>query len=111
SGLSKRMGVVDEFTEGRDTRGWLVEMYDRFRRERAAFGTELPRFEEFWADGQVRLPGTGEEHALFEEFRRDPERSPLGTPSGRIELYSETVAEFGYEDCPGHPVWLEPEER
>jgi biotin/methionine sulfoxide reductase len=31
----------------------------------------------------------------------------LRTPSGKIELYSETVAGFGYDDCPGHPVWLE----
>jgi biotin/methionine sulfoxide reductase len=27
-----------------------------------------------------------------------------------VELYSETVAGFGYDDCPGHPAWLEPSE-
>ena len=33
------------------------------------------------------------------------------TPSGRIELYSQTIASFGYADCPPHPTWLEPIER
>jgi len=45
---------------------------------------------------------------LMERFRTDPERYPLKTPSGRIEIFSDTVAGFGYDDCPGHPVWLEP---
>lgn len=27
-----------------------------------------------------------------------------------MELYSETVASFGYADCPGHAAWLEPME-
>ena len=39
-----------------------------------------------------------------------PRRNPLRTPSGKIELFSETVAGFGYDDCPGHPTWLESEE-
>jgi biotin/methionine sulfoxide reductase len=47
---------------------------------------------------------------LFEEFRRDPLAHPLPTPSGRIELYCEDIASFGYQDCPGHPVWLAPRE-
>jgi biotin/methionine sulfoxide reductase len=34
----------------------------------------------------------------------------LKTPSGRIELASDVVAGFGYDDCPGHPAWFEPDE-
>ena len=47
---------------------------------------------------------------LFEDFRRDPKSHPLNTPSGKIEIFSSTIASFGYDDCPGHPVWLEPSE-
>jgi biotin/methionine sulfoxide reductase len=47
---------------------------------------------------------------LFEDFRRDPERHPLKTPSGRIEIVSDAVAAFGYPDCPPHPAWLPPAE-
>jgi biotin/methionine sulfoxide reductase len=45
---------------------------------------------------------------MLEDFRRDPVAYPLKTPSGKIEIFSETIAGFGYEDCPGHPAWLEP---
>ena len=34
----------------------------------------------------------------------------MPTPSGRIEIFSETIAGFGYDDCPGHPAWIEPAE-
>jgi biotin/methionine sulfoxide reductase len=43
-------------------------------------------------------------------LRSDPDRNPLPTPSGRVELYSPTIASFGYSDCPAHPTWLEPQE-
>jgi biotin/methionine sulfoxide reductase len=58
----------------------------------------------------LELPSGPERFTLFEQFRADPEAAPLRTPSGKIELYSPTVAGFGYDDCPGHPVWLEPDE-
>ena len=30
----------------------------------------------------------------------------MPTPSGTIEIFSKTIAGFGYDDCPGHPAWL-----
>jgi anaerobic selenocysteine-containing dehydrogenase len=42
------------------------------------------------------------------DFRKDPLKNSLTTPSGKIEIFSQTVANFNYEDCPGHPVWIEP---
>lgn len=112
AGLAQRLGVADRFTEGRDERQWLAHLYDTWRHRIAHRYPNLPSFEQFWADGQIRLPdpeppdGTD----LFAAFRADPEAHRLGTPSGRIELWSATVAGFGYDDCPGHPAWLEPEE-
>jgi biotin/methionine sulfoxide reductase len=47
---------------------------------------------------------------LFAEFRRSPQEHPLQTPSGRIEIYSDAIAAFGYDDCPPHPTWLPPKE-
>jgi biotin/methionine sulfoxide reductase len=43
-------------------------------------------------------------------FRADPVANALRSPSGRIEITSETIERFGYDDCPAHPVWLEPAE-
>ena len=68
-----------------------------------------PPFDEFWARGRGppagRAPTTTR---LFDRFRADPDGRKLATPSGRIELFSETIDGFGYDDCPGHPAWLEP---
>jgi biotin/methionine sulfoxide reductase len=47
---------------------------------------------------------------MLESFREDPKKNPLQTPSGKIEIFSSTVANFRYEDCPGHPTWIEPVE-
>jgi biotin/methionine sulfoxide reductase len=47
---------------------------------------------------------------LLAEFRADPDKHPLRTPSGKLELYSEEIAGFGYDDCPPHPYWIEPAE-
>jgi len=48
---------------------------------------------------------------MMKRFREDPLRFPLPTPQGKITLYSDTIARFGYADCPGHPVWLAPTEQ
>ena len=45
---------------------------------------------------------------MLAAFRADPAAHPLKTPSGKIEIFSEKIASFGYDDCPGHAVWLEP---
>ncbi|MDF2469229.1 MAG: molybdopterin oxidoreductase, partial [Rhodococcus erythropolis] len=29
---------------------------------------------------------------------------------GKIEIFSETIESFGYDDCAGHPRWYEPDE-
>jgi len=57
----------------------------------------------------ARLPAPDDAVAFAKEIR-DPDRHPFTTPSGKIEIYSEKIASFGYDDCPGHPTWLEPTE-
>ncbi len=56
----------------------------------------------------MALPDSSRPVTLFAAFRNDPETNRLRTPSGRIELASATIASFGYDDCPGHPSWIEP---
>jgi biotin/methionine sulfoxide reductase len=108
--LAGRLGFGPAFNEGRDGRQWLEHLYGDWREDMLDKGHDVPGFAEFWAAGEYRLPGGPEHFTLFEEFRADPVRSPLHTPSGRIEITSETIVGFGYPDCPGHPVWLEPDE-
>jgi biotin/methionine sulfoxide reductase len=108
AGLAARLGFAEAFTEGRAEMDWLRHLYDVFRQQAARARSELPDFDERRVGARAPLPDDG--RVLFAEFRRDPEAHPLATPSGRIEIFSETIAGFGYDDCPGHPAWLEPAE-
>ena len=108
--LARRLGCEDAFTEGRDEAAWLRHLYDSARERARTNKVAIPDFDTFWKDGFIEIPPRAEEFVLFERFRADPEKNPLGTPSGRIELYSERIAGFGYDDCPPHPTWIEPAE-
>ncbi|MCC6195127.1 MAG: molybdopterin guanine dinucleotide-containing S/N-oxide reductase [Burkholderiales bacterium] len=108
--LAQRLGVEHAFTEGRTAREWLVHLYERSRERAAGAGIDLPAFDVLWEQGFAEIPRPPQPPVLLQEFRADPERHRLPTPSGRIELHSATIAGFGYANCPGHPVWQEPQE-
>jgi biotin/methionine sulfoxide reductase len=111
AGLAAALGVGARFTEGRDEMAWLRHLYDGWR-ERVVHqgGSPPPSFDEFWATGLVEAPDADADVVLLQAFRDDPERARLSTPSGRIEIVSSAIDGFGYDDCPGHPAWLEPAE-
>ncbi|BBY29469.1 molybdopterin guanine dinucleotide-containing S/N-oxide reductase [Mycolicibacterium sediminis] len=106
SALAHRLGFGEAFTEGRTAREWLEHMYQTW-----SYGLtfEVPPFDEFWRAGSVRLP-TEPGLTLLADFRADPVAHRLHTPSGRIEIFSDDIDGFGYDDCRGHPAWLEPDE-
>lgn len=109
--LAERLGFGEQFTEGRTADEWIEVIYEIHR----AADPQAPTYEEFRAEGYVMAPGKvlmGEPTQVYlEAFRTDPTAKPLRTPSGRIELWSETIAGYGYDDCPPHPAWMEPFER
>ncbi|WP_137700647.1 molybdopterin guanine dinucleotide-containing S/N-oxide reductase [Marimonas lutisalis] len=107
-GIAARMGVEEAFTEGRSPEDWQRWLYDVSRQAAARGGVELPGFEELREAGWHRVPEPDEPTVMMKAFRDDPEGRPLKTPSGKIEIFSETIAGFGYDDCPGHPAWIEP---
>jgi biotin/methionine sulfoxide reductase len=104
--LAHRLGFGEQFTEGRTAREWLVHMYEKWA---AGLDFTVPSFDEFWRDGQLRLP-TEPGLTLLADFRADPVNHRLGTPSGRIEIFSADIDGFSYDDCAGHPTWYEPTE-
>ena len=106
--LARRLGCEAEYTGGRDEAAWIRHLYDTFRER--AHSNLVPDFEAFWEKGWFEIPRRSPEYVIYEDFRAGPETHPLATPSGKIELYSERIAGFGYDDCPPHPTWLEPAE-
>ncbi|CAH1662518.1 molybdopterin-dependent oxidoreductase [Chelatococcus asaccharovorans] len=107
--IARELGLEEAFTEGLNEDGWLRRLYGGYRERHP----ELPDFETFQAEGYAGLD-LGEEAAApgvpFADFIADPLAHPLATPSGRIEIVSDTIAGFGYPDIAGHPVWMPPEE-
>ena len=110
SALAQRLGCEEAYTQGRGEMDWLRHLYGRWREKLRTNEAAIPDFDGFWKEGFIELPRRADEYVMLAEFRDDPERKRLATPSGRIELYSERIAGFGYDDCPPHPTWLAPAE-
>src|SRR6202012_1097679 len=108
--LAARVGCAAEFTGGRDETEWLPHLYTQWRAGARTNEAPLPEFGGFWKDGPLEIPSRQDEYVLFADFRTNPEGHKLGTPSGKIELYSDRIAGFAYADCPPHPAWIEPSE-
>src|SRR3989449_1251063 len=68
-------------------------------------------FDAFRAQGLARLPAPDDAMAFAKEIR-DPERHPFSTPSGKIEIYSMTLAAkpdpYGLGPIPPIPTWIPP---
>ena len=108
--ISRHMGVEAKFTEGRSSEGWQRHIYEQTVQLMAGDGHALPDYDEFRRKKWIELETESRPKVLFEDFRRDPAAHPLNTPSGRIELYSETIEGFGYTDVPPMASWIEPPE-
>ena len=90
SDLAEKLGVKEQFTEGRTQEEWLRYIYAQSREALP----ELPSFEEFRAQGIFKKVDPNGCFVAYEDFRRDPEKHPLQTPSGKIEIYSSRLAEI-----------------
>lgn len=112
AGLAGRLGFAEAFTEERTPRQWIEHLWKVTLQRAAEADISLPDFEAFWNGGVLELDPEAVPAKAFalERFRANPEKSPLPTPSGRVEIYSETIASYGLEDCLGHPVWLDKQE-
>jgi trimethylamine-N-oxide reductase (cytochrome c) len=107
--LCRRFGKHREYTQGKDEMDWVRQLYEECRTANAErFG--MPPFDEFWERGFVDFGG-GSPWVRHADFREDPEIHALGTPSGFIEIFSRKIDRYGYEECRGHPMWFEKNER
>ncbi|MEH6792618.1 MAG: molybdopterin-dependent oxidoreductase [Rhodococcus sp. (in: high G+C Gram-positive bacteria)] len=107
--LAAKLGVGEQFTEGRSSQQWLEHLYGQWRGYLRAGGVDTPEYEKFRREGSFRMQ-TEDDLTFLQDFRSDPVGNALRTPSGKIEIFSATVASFDYDDCRGHPMWFEPQE-
>ena len=109
SGLSKKLGFLESFTEDRSELDWIKFIWNNSSKTNQK-NISFPSFEEFWEKGYFELPAPKIEKIMFNDFRKDPINFPLKTPSGKIEISSETISNFQLSDCFSHPCWFEPYE-
>ncbi|UJF18166.1 trimethylamine-N-oxide reductase TorA [Vibrio sp. SS-MA-C1-2] len=103
------LGKQSEYTRNMNEIEWLELLYNDCKNaNKGKF--PMPDFATFWKEGYVDF-GAGKPWVRHAEFRDDPEINPLGTPSGLIEIYSRKIATYKYDDCQGHPMWMEKSER
>ena len=118
--LCKEYGdsVYKAFTDGgKKPIDFIKDYYNGALKQTQAFGetfaTSMPSFEEFWAKNEpfeFEVPAENLEWVRFAEFIEDPILNALGTDSGLIEIYSNAIAKYKYNDCKPHPTWFEPAE-
>ena len=109
-GIAAQMGVLEEFGGGYDEAEWLEFLYNETRKRTNALNINIPPYSELKEKGWFRVEPPSRPRVFLGGFREDPEMNPLETPSGKIEIFSEAIAGFGYDDCPGHAAWMEPAE-
>ena len=100
------------FTEGKSKMEWIKSFYDESYNKAKKSGVAMPTFEAFWEKGFVKFetPEAAKNFIKYKTFRENPVTHRLGTPSGKIEIFSKKIAGFGYQECKGHPTWFEPME-
>ena len=110
-------GLAEVYTDGGKTEmDWIKEFYEGAAsavNANTALGMQMPSFEQWWEKNEpTEFYETPENAAYvtFEDFRNDPVLEALGTPSGLIEIYSDTIEAMNYKDCGAHPMWFEPVE-
>ncbi|MFH0257981.1 DmsA/YnfE/YnfF family dimethyl sulfoxide reductase [Vibrio rumoiensis] len=91
SDLAKRLGVEKEFTEGRTQEEWLQWMYAQTVKQNN--DPDLPDYDTMRQQG-IYKKQHDRPYVELEDFRKDPIANPLPSPSGKIEIYSEQLAEI-----------------
>jgi anaerobic dimethyl sulfoxide reductase subunit A len=104
--IAGRLGIGETFTENRDEKDWVEYCLNVFRSTRFP---GLPTLDEFLLSniGVYSNPVTHPKIA-FADFRADPQKYPLATPSGKIEIFSKKLHDMGNpNEIPAVPKYIQ----
>ncbi len=87
--IAAKLGIYDEFTEGRNEKEWIEHLMQIYRDKRFP---DLPSLQEMEEKNMgVYTKKVTEPEIAFADFRKNPEKYPLNTPSGKIEIFSKQM--------------------
>ncbi|MFC1822301.1 molybdopterin-dependent oxidoreductase [Thermodesulfobacteriota bacterium] len=98
--LATRLGISGYSEKNEEE--WLREFIEKSEDT----AEEIKDFEKFKREGIHRVP-LKEPIVAFREQIEDPENNPFQTPSGKIEIYFEDLAELNNPKCPPIPEYVE----
>lgn len=110
SGLSRQFGVEVEFTAGREADEWIRLIYEESKTKASLTGIDLPSYRDLKARGWHYIEPGNPGNGALSDYRENPEKKPLQTPSGRIEISSDLIASFEFCELMAHPAWYRPSE-
>jgi anaerobic dimethyl sulfoxide reductase subunit A len=106
SEIAERFGIEKEYTEGRNEKEWIEWSIEHYRK---TWFPEIPKLDKFEKSnkGVYSVPVT-EPKIAFKDFRDDPVKNKLNTPSGKIELFSKQLLDMNNPDyIPPIPKYIE----
>lgn len=98
--VAEKLGLLEEYTEGRSVDSCIRMTFE------GSGASDYATFDQFLEKEYVAAPfleGWEEEPPGFRLFHDDPERFPLRTPSGKLEIYSPRLAEYFPDDDERRP--------
>jgi len=95
SALAERLGIADFNDKSADE--WVEQMLQ------SSYVTDIPALREKGFQ-KITLP---EPHVAFRKQIEDPDNNPFPTPSGKIEIYSQVIADMNKPDLPPIPKYIE----
>jgi anaerobic dimethyl sulfoxide reductase subunit A len=103
--IAGRLGIREAYTEGRSERDWVAWSIEYYRKTRFPGIPTLDEFEKSNV-GVYAVPVT-KPAVAFTDFREDPIKHPLSTPSGKIEIFSKRLHDMGRPDeIPAVPKYI-----
>jgi len=98
--LAPRVGIFNFSDKTEDE--WLREIF----KADTDMSHDVTDYDSFKRDGVYKIKVTEPQFCLKEQIE-DPENNPFPTPSGKIEIYSQRLAEFNNPKLPPVPQYIE----
>lgn len=95
AGIAAKMGISDFADKTEDE--WLRELVK---------GSDIPDYDEFKQKGFYR-PEAAKQYVAFKNEIEDPANHPFPTPSGKIEIYCQRLADMHHPRIPPIPEYIE----
>lgn len=103
--IAEKFGLLGKYTQGKSVEDWIRHGFDN------CGAADFTTWEEFKEKGYYVIP-TDPDWKKYKvgmrDFYEDPEKNPLTTPTGKLEIYSEKLAKFfpDDEERPPYPKWI-----